>query len=205
MTSKNYFILMAAFLLTFASCRSDFEKNVRKSISEQMERYPKSTLQDIYKNFFQDYFGPEHAIADTASARRYLKAELDAFDDSENSMVEALGYRHNFVRINLAAVKEGIISEDDLFYAFIESADFEADEHWAETWNGIVEVVKKMQLPIAGFDDDERRIDSLLQQHPNMALHHSAVFRENYAPHYRIVKRTLYEERLERYFENVLE
>lgn len=39
----------------------------------QMKTYPKSTLKDLYKNFFQDKFGPGHIISDTTSAGKFLK------------------------------------------------------------------------------------------------------------------------------------
>ena len=52
-----------------------FERAVREAVTRQMAAYPQSTLKDLYKNFFQDRFGPGHIIADTA-AGSYLRWEL---------------------------------------------------------------------------------------------------------------------------------
>ena len=49
---------------------------MRSAIEMQLVTYPESTLQDIYKSFYQEHFGPGHIISDTASARRYLMREL---------------------------------------------------------------------------------------------------------------------------------
>ena len=43
---------------------------VHSAIERQLATYPESTLQDIYKSFYQEHFGPGHIISDTASARR---------------------------------------------------------------------------------------------------------------------------------------
>ena len=40
-----------------------------------LDRYPLSTLADLYKSFFQDEFGPGHLLADEAGALSYLDRE----------------------------------------------------------------------------------------------------------------------------------
>ena len=37
---------------------------VKRTVKDFLEKYPQATLQDIYKNNFQDYFGPSHIMAD---------------------------------------------------------------------------------------------------------------------------------------------
>ena len=53
-----------------------------------MAQFPKSTLQDLYKSFFQDRFGPGHIIADEASAMRYLQYELATMDNPVGPLLE---------------------------------------------------------------------------------------------------------------------
>lgn len=199
MKIRNLIFIFFVMIL-WTSCGKDSEKEIQRALMKQLELYPKSTLQDIYKHFYQDYFGPEHAISDTASARRYLQNELNTFSSSNNPMIEELGYRNNFVRINLDAVKNEIITEDDLFHAFIESTDFKSDDQWVMEWKQILTIIKKTNISISNLEQDEFKIDSILQLYPNAALHHSNIFRENYHPHYRIVKTSIYEQRLKKYF-----
>jgi hypothetical protein len=66
-----------------------FSKAVREAVSRQMKAYPKSTLADLYKNFFQDKFGPGHIIADTSSAGRYLRKELASYELASYELAEA--------------------------------------------------------------------------------------------------------------------
>ena len=40
------------------------------------EKYPESTLQDIYKGSFQDVFGPAHILTDREAVTKYIKYEM---------------------------------------------------------------------------------------------------------------------------------
>lgn len=41
-------------------------------------KYPKATLQDLYKGSFQDYFGAAHPLTDREAVKRYIQTELQA-------------------------------------------------------------------------------------------------------------------------------
>ena len=73
-------LLLLAASASFAQIADDaqpnFKPSIQTAIERQMATYPESTLQDIYKSFYQEHFGPGHIISDTASARRYLMREL---------------------------------------------------------------------------------------------------------------------------------
>jgi hypothetical protein len=181
------------------------EESIKQSILYQIERYPKSTLQDIYKNFYQDYFGAEHAIHNKKAVEDYSTHELsDIQEINTDTIIEIIGWRHNFMRIPLSLVKNGTIPADELLQAFIESATTvtsNAADKWVDEWNSIVSIIEKMHLDIAGFDDDKKKIAELLTQNPKMALHHSEIFNNEYNPHYRIVEKTIYKTRLAKFFE----
>jgi hypothetical protein len=200
MNLKHLFLLLPLSLLFFG-CRGDFENKVKQSVHLQLQMYPKSTLQDIYKNLFQDRFGTEHAIGDTASARLYLEKELASFESSDNVEIEFLGLNHNYVRINLIIVKQGKIPQEKLLTAFYNSAE-EINESniktWQSDWKKITEIIKRMNLNIVDFEKDKLKIDSLLSQ-GKYAIHHSAIFRETYHPHYRVVEKTIFKRELKKY------
>ena len=70
-----YIFLCLCVMLS--SCKLDAQSlAIREAIDRQMATYPESTLQDVYKSFYQDRFGPGHMISDTASARSYLMREI---------------------------------------------------------------------------------------------------------------------------------
>ena len=68
--------ILALPLLCFASCKGEgdnFKNKVIEAVEAQLKLYPESRLQDIYKNFYQDMFGPGHMIPDTTAAGNYLR------------------------------------------------------------------------------------------------------------------------------------
>ncbi|MDR0421273.1 MAG: hypothetical protein LBH30_07500 [Prevotellaceae bacterium] len=199
----KYQILISFFIfLSFTGCKTTEEQKIKQAILSQIERYPKSTLQDIYKNFYQDYFGAEHAIPNKQIVEEYLIRELSDMQSINNdAVIELIGWRHDFIRIPLSLVKNGQIPAAELLEAFIESAiktDTKADG-WIAEWNSIVQILEEMHLDIEDFDRDKQKIAELLAENPKMALHHSKIFRDSYHPHYRIVEKTVYENRLKKF------
>ena len=195
-TCKFLIIVLAGLLL---ACNST-ERKMELAVLMQLKDYPESSLQDIYKNFYQDRFGPGHAISNPEAVMQYLENELSAMDDAELSQqIELLGWEHNFVRIPLSMIKTGEINKEDLNQLFIESAFEirpEAGEQWKKEWQQITRIIEKRKLPVKNFSEDKQRIDSLLNENPTVAIHHSEAFRKHYHPHYRIVRKDLFEERL---------
>ena len=89
-------------LIISASCHAvNFEDAVKASVNRQLEIYPKSTLKDLYKHFFQDKFGPGHIVKDTTSSGKYLRLELSQMTKTSGGIAEPTGWEGNFVRLNL--------------------------------------------------------------------------------------------------------
>ena len=190
-------IFIAITSILIASCANNDTSKIEDAINNQMSLYPESTLQDLYKAFFQAEFGPEHAIADTLSAGHHLDSEL-MIPDNSSVMYEPIGADSAFFRVHLCAVQSGKISRNQLFDAFILGArKVETDEiaAWAEKWHKIESVIASMNLQLTDYEADRATIDSLLNA-GQYALHHSQQFRDAYDPHYRIVRKDLFYERL---------
>ena len=102
-----------------------------KAISRQLQEFPETRVQDIYKNFCQDNLGPEHLIPDPDYARNYLRTELASFREDLDSlryeaperMYDPVGDEGNYVRVDLAVVLNGLVSEEALLDAFVRSAE----------------------------------------------------------------------------------
>jgi phage gp36-like protein len=200
---KNQILLSFFIFWALTGCKNTVEEKIKQAVLTQIETYSKSTLQDIYKNFYQDYFGAEHAIPNKKAVEDYLMHELSEMQEvNYDTIIEITGWRHNFVRIPLSLVKNGKIPADELLQAFVDSAskiDKSTADNWIEEWNKIVKIIEKMNLDIANFDNDKAKIAELLKQNPKMALHHSEIFNSEYKPHYRIVEKTIYKNRLEKF------
>src|SRR5512138_100258 len=108
-------------MLLFQTCQRP-ENDIERAVRAQTRLYPKSGLQDIYKSFFQDEFGPGHLLSDTAGAWQYLEYELSEMTSSGNHTAEPCGTGKNFYRVPLDLVKDGMISDTALFCSFMEGA-----------------------------------------------------------------------------------
>ena len=190
-------IFIAITSILIASCANNDTAKIENAVNNQMSLYPESMLQDLYKAFFQAEFGPEHAIADILSAGRYLDSEL-MIPDYSAVMFEPIGADSAFFRVHLCAVQSGKISRNELLDAFISGArKVETDEiaAWAEKWHKIESVIASMNLQLTDYEADRATIDNLLNT-GKYVLHHSKQFRHAYDPHYRIVRKDLFYERL---------
>lgn len=186
------FILLFIVAITMASAQEIDKAALRMAIERQLHDYPQATLQDVYKAFYQEHFGPEHMISDTAVVRNYLNHELATMGGERSGLYyEPIGVDGNYVRVYLSAVIDGLISSDELLQAFIDSATARQEPavEWATKWNAIVEVIDEIR---PGFGASER---AMLRQvsHDKKAVHHSQVYNAAYHPHYRIVDRTIFE------------
>ena len=177
----------------------NFQEKVEKAAKWQMENYPKSRLLDLYKNFFQDKFGPGHIVADTASAGSYIRRELTGVKGkSQVNYVETTGWEGKFVRVDMALLKDNIVSYPAFFDAFIKStgeAEFPGIEQWSAEWKKIESIVRQLYPQIPNASEDSASIDKLLRS-GNYAIHHSEEYSKAYDPHYRLISRKIYENSL---------
>ncbi len=169
---------------------------VRSAIERQLAIYTESTLQDIYKSFYQEHFGPGHIISDTASARRYLMRELSEMGKTQSPYFEPTGSQGDYIRVYLSAVTDSLITAEQLLDAFVRSANSwqEPTVSWMEKWEAIVSIIQANKIELEGFETDLPLLTEAAQN--NQAVHHSRRYNEAYHPHYRIVERSIFEREL---------
>ena len=197
-------VLFALFsLLLMYACQSD---PTRKAIERQLQQYPETRVQDIYKSFCQDNLGPGHLIPDPDAAKSYLQSELAAYrkdlDSARYSKPEErfvpVGDAGNYVRVDLSVVLDTLVDEKKLLDAFVRSANegktLSVDE-WKSKWASVAAVIRKDFPAIPDASADLAAIDSLMAQ-GHYILHHSHVFNNAYHPHYRIVARDIFDNEL---------
>ena len=170
---------------------------MRPAIERQMTTYPESTLQDIYKSFYQEHFGPGHIISDTASARCYLMVELSEMGKTQSPYFEPTGSQGDYVRVYLSAIADSLITAEQLLDAFVRSANLwqEPTVSWMEKWEAIISIIQANKIELEGFETDLPLLTEAAQN--NQAVHHSRRYNEAYHPHYRIVERSIFERELE--------
>ena len=169
---------------------------MRSAIKRQLVTYPESTLQDIYKSFYQEHFGPGHIISDTASARRYLMRELSEMGKTQSPYFEPTGSQGDYIRVCLSAIADSLITAEQLLDAFVRSANLwqEPTVSWLEKWEAIVSIIQANKIELEGFETDLPLLTEAARNH--QAVHHSRRYNETYHPHYRIVERGIFEREL---------
>lgn len=193
------YIFILSLSIWVTSCQHDStDKTIIEAVEKQMKMYPESTLRDLYKNFFQDYFGPGHIIANTEAANNYLQQELSSVTEFEGEDYEYTGYRGKMVRVNLKVIADGRVEYDKYLDAFLRSVNGitpPSIEEWRAEWAKIDSVIRAMDIELDDAEKDRQEIRQLLDDN-KFVMHHSRQFNEHYAPHYRIIERTIFEEEI---------
>lgn len=197
MKTKSLIIIVLCFCLLASSChQKEQAQTLQGAIERQMDLYPEARLQDIYKSYYQDHFGPGHLITDTAMVRQYLFSELEKNDVSYPIYYEPTGCEGRFVRVFLSAVADSLISAEELLDAFMRSANEfqEPQTEWVTEWAEIVRTIRENEIYVEGFEEDEPALTEAAKN--NKAMHHSRAYNAAYFPHYRIVRRDIFEKEI---------
>lgn len=186
---KRIALIIITAISLFAACNNE-NKAIRQMCENIHTQYPLATLQDVYKTCYQDYFGAEHLMSDTASARQHLQRELDECRDTDMSampMREPTGFRHRFTRINLVCVVDGELTEKQLFDMFIDAAS--KDNAFGDTWTEEWQKIERIALQVyPDWANEPLQTELQTAAEGNQAVRHSEAFRNAYLPHYRIVR-----------------
>ena len=223
---KKGLLFSIAFIMSVAISAQEsgaYQLSIEGFVNRQLQIYPKSRLLDIYKSCFQDYMGAEHLVSDRQRVKAYLDEELNttSLDDLMPWYYEPCGIDSCYYRVSIRAIKEGIITEDQLLDAFIRSANGRSSESrqarldgrvvtdegaansearpsvesWSERWHKMFGTIDQMKLDLPNYQEDKQFIDSVLSV-GKYAISHSPDYREAYRPHYRIVERNIFEKEL---------
>lgn len=183
-------IITVLLLLCLFSCQSNFDKQaIEASVEEQYATYPEMHLQDFYKNFFQDRFGPGHFISDREAALAAINKELAQADTIGCQATELCGWRHNFVRVSLSVVRDSLITAEQLADALMGSAKAVSDEdlrQWKEEWTFILSIIEQKHPNLPDFNQERQSIQQAFAS-GQYVFHHSKAFNNAYHPHYRLI------------------
>lgn len=196
-------VLACAACGTTTGNKSDREL-IGEAIAIQMKDYPQSTLKDVYKNFFQDAFGPGHLMSDADDAQErmsnYLRneCELAKTDVDPSPYFVKSGWHGRFYRVNLSVINEGKVPFDVFLSAFMESAKIfvlPEIEDWSKEWSVIEDVFKEGGYEGSGFSEDSTAIRNLLDNGEYVS-HHSEQYEKAYHPHYRLIEKSVFEDKI---------
>lgn len=148
-------------------------------------QYPTMQPQDAVKLIYQNEFGCEHLIGDSAGMLEYLKREI-----AENAQRKVerrwdeIG--SGLVRLHLAGLEEQ--DAEAIFDAMRQTAaqHLGSEDSFQLKLKEMRRLCQEDKLPF-----DEQTLDAWLANYPGGPVHHSAVFRSQHHPAYRVVLRSL--------------
>ena len=160
--------------------------DIRDFLRAHCARYPKLELQDIFKALYQSAFGCEHLIADPSAAADYIRAEAAQSEDNADELVEPLG--GDYCRVYLGVLQDGLSAET---FARLFALSARHEECGREKLGAMLSVLQTMAdaggLPFSARETAEAV--EMWRKDGFPPLHHSEVFRKDYAPAYRVLRR----------------
>ncbi len=194
---KKLMVMMAMMAMCLGACTENSDnKRIEVAVRTLISQYPQATLQDVYKSFYQERFGPGHMIPNVENARNYLMSETEQATENTGAYYEPTGSEGKYVRIYLNAVSDGKISAEQLLDAFVESANHvePRNDKWADQWNKIVDVIEEKKIPVTMSEELKQLLKECSEKEE--AVHHSETYEKAYRPHYRIVEHNIFEKNL---------
>lgn len=165
-------LLLTALILIFNFHFSISHAQCPEALMKYAERYPAAESQDLYKLVFQDLYGPGHLLTDSLAAVRYISSEVAEMNDK--------------------AYPE--------YMRKIDEGPFPLYEYTLCDSNFVrvnLVLVKRGVIPL------EKLVSAVLRSTEGMVtpdhrfvMSHSKVFKDAYDPHYRIIRRDIFEREL---------
>ena len=192
-------VALLAFVSVFFSCTNNTQEQAREAfVRTYFQRYPQATLQDIYKGSFQDVFGPAHILTNKESVTKYIQYEMSQVESYENEDYVPCGWQGNFYQVNLKVIADGRVPMDTFVEAFMASAqgiDTTLTPQFMEDWQWMQQSIRKVVPDLEGFEEDSTLLANLLKE-GKYVVHHSQKFNDHYQPHYRIIRKDIFEEKI---------
>lgn len=151
------------------------ETTFAKILSDHRTRYPLMEAQDCAKLAFQSEFGPAHLVSDPEAAARDLRREWENLSPGM-PMRDPEDIGNGLCRFHLNPGSDPELAAPLLARLFV----LTAQEHTGTT-EGLYRKLACCETP------DTRAWFDAYRARGCPAVHHSAAFRDAYAPHYRLV------------------
>ena len=198
MKRRLFLLLLTLFTYNLLLAQDFSAEQIKTFVDGNLREFPQSTLQDLYKSFFQSVYGPEHLVTDSAKVVAYMDVELRQDFNDEYPLVQFVGITGNFVRVNLSAVKKGYVPKGLLASCFIRSSQYKSDvgiDDFRKQWRKVVRYIADNGIQLDNFSHDSLYVENLLAKGKYVWVH-SPQYKAAYKPHYRIVERSIFEKEI---------
>lgn len=155
---------------------------------DELRRYPKMEVQDVYKLLFQAAFGPQHAAMDSAMVFDWLNEEWKSADTANPAPeIEPITPDTTLVRVNLGAYKKNGGDRLSLGMKFLYTAQHfkGSKKKFLQYWNDVERLAKKDLIPFTKQELADYLREMKKKGLP--AMHHSEKYMLLYKPSYRVI------------------
>jgi len=163
-------------------------KFIGQLLAQQLDRYPRMELVDIYKLLHQAAMGPGHAVEDAGAARARLQAEAAQLGEGpDDPIADSISPDGKLARVHLRPYLAAGHSLDVLAEAFVQTAraHARAPDKLVKFCGCLGDLAAAGGIPF-GRDEVERYFENIAAQHYPV-VHHSEPYRSAYRPAYRVV------------------
>lgn len=180
------FLIISISSNPFAQQKS--QRSIGKLLLEEIEKHPRSIVEDIYKFIHQAAFGSEHAVNDTVAVKKWMENEVANLDTSiDDELINRLSPDGKLVRINLRPYLKKGFDQNVLLEAFVKTANNYkgSAENFKSYWKAASDLADALKFT---FTSEE--LNSFFEEQSKKgfpAVHHSQLYRRNYKPAYRVV------------------
>ncbi len=152
-------------------------EEMKKQLQAQRKRYPLMNEEDVVKFAFQGMLGVGHLISSVDDAKNRLAAEMAALEPDESEpLIEKIST--DWVRLNLRPAKAKGMTEDDLAWYLVRSAEWGSLSFTRQN-------VYNFCVKLDGSDRMKAAAEKVLDD--SWLPSHSAQYREAYRPAYRVL------------------
>ena len=143
-----------------------------EALKQYARRYPAAEATDLYKLVVQDLYGPGHLLTDSAAAARYIGREVAEMDDSAYPEHYTPGHSIPFPYYEYTLCDSNFVRVNLVLVK-----------------RGVVSLPQLVSAVL-------RSTEGMVTPDVKFVMSHSAAFKAAYDPHYRIVRRDIFEREL---------
>ncbi|MBR2990124.1 MAG: hypothetical protein IKF51_01515 [Solobacterium sp.] len=157
----------------------------KEILLQHLNKYPGMRPQDCLKLLYQHHYGPGHAVTDEKQALEALYSECTELEDYEEDLLTPIG--NYLVRMDLRqAVK--LYTPEQINAWFVQTAR-NTQGSMADFMHDLKELKRSIEsLPVSFSREEFDAYFAYYRSNAYPSVHHSKDYREQYHPHYRVLR-----------------
>jgi len=164
------------------------------------DRYPKMKIEDFTKFLYLGTMGNSHMVEDIDSTRRKLSFELlSVIARDEEPIYDELTPDGDMIKLNLRPYKDKNGTSDLLLSAMVDTSETFSPQpdKFKELCSELLDLTKSKVLPFT-----QKSVKEFLPKLDDAnfsPIHHTKEFKDLYRPAYRVIKRSIFDEKISLY------